>query len=114
MNSVIGKLGNKMLLFSLPVAILGASFRLMHFPYGNMLLLVGLSSVIVGAALKYFSENNIDSYLTGAAIAAGCIAVLFKLMHWPNSELLIKIAVTIAIVCGAKTLFFPYKENEEE
>ena len=113
MNSEFSKLGNRALLCSLPVAIVGALFRLMHYPYGNQLLLIGLSSVIIGAMLKYFVEKTIDSYLTGAAISAGCIAVLFKLMHWPNSELLIKIAIGVAIIWGAKTLFFPDKEKQE-
>ena len=112
MNSTLAKLGNRVLLFSLPVAILGSLFRLMHYPYGNQMLLVGLSSVALGALLRYFSEKTIDGYLTGAAAFAGCIAVLFKLMRWPNSELLIKIAIGMAVVWGVKTLFFPVKEKE--
>jgi hypothetical protein len=33
-------------------------------------------------------------------------------MRWPNSELLIKIAIGMAVVWGVKTLFFPVKEKE--
>ena len=59
-----------MLLCSLPVAILGAVFRLMHYPYANQLLIVGLGSVAFGAVIRYFSEKTIDGVLTGLAPAS--------------------------------------------
>lgn len=76
------KIGNRILTYSLPVAILGAFFRLMHYPYANQILIVGLSSIALGALIKYFSEKTMEGYLTGIAVAAACIGVLFKLMHW--------------------------------
>jgi len=111
MESELQKLGNRVLLYSLPVAILGAAFKLMHFPYSNQLLIVGLSSVALGAVLKYFPEKKPDAYLTGSAIFTGCMAVLFTLMHWPNSTWLKEVAIVVAAIWGVKTLFFPDKEN---
>jgi hypothetical protein len=78
----LAKLGNQCLTYSLPVAILGAFFRLMHFNGANYMLTVGLSSVALGALLKYWSEKTLEGFLTGAGIATVCMAVLFKLMHW--------------------------------
>lgn len=114
MESEFQKMGSRVLLYSLPVAILGAAFKLMHFHAANQLLIVGLGSVALGALFKYFPEKKPDAYLTGSFVFTGCIAGLFKLMHWPYSEIVIDIAIVVGIIWGAKTLFFPDKEAPEE
>ena len=68
--------------FSSCVHFVGAILRLMHFHGANPLLIVGLSSVAVGALMKYASQLTVQGIVTGIAIAAICIIALFKLMHW--------------------------------
>ena len=115
MNTKLEEISNNVLVIALPVAIAGALFKMMHFNGSNILLLVGLGSIVMASAIKYFFLKTIDGFVTGAAIVLGCLAVLFKLLHWPNSELLIKLAIAGGIVYGINTLkgiFFPVKEEE--
>jgi len=75
-------MADMVLLYSLPVAILGAIFKYMHYPYANPMLIIGLSSVAMGALLKYVPEKTAEGYLMGFGIAIASILVLFKLVHF--------------------------------
>ena len=82
MNERLQKLADTVLLYSLPVAILGAIFKYQHYRYANEMLIVGLSSVAMGALLKYIPQKNAEGYLLGFGIAIGCMLTLFKLVHF--------------------------------
>ena len=70
------------ILYSLPVAIVGAVFKYLHYPYANVLLTVGLPSVALAALLKYLPQKTAEGFLMGFGIATACILVLFKLVHF--------------------------------
>ena len=113
MQPQIEKLIDRALLIALPVAILGSVFKTMHYPYANQMLIVGLGSVALAGFLKYALEKTLDGYITGAAISLGCIAVLFKLMHWGQADILAKLALGAAAIWGIR-IFFPGKKEGEE
>jgi hypothetical protein len=113
MKTGIAKLANNLLLVSLPVAIMGALFKILHWPYANQLLIVGIGSVALGSFLKYALEKTFDSYITGATIAIGSIAALFKIMHWPGYSMLSYIAFAGVIILGIRT-FLPGKKPTGE
>ena len=113
MNPQVNKLCDRVLLFALPVAILGSVFKTMHYPHSNQMLIAGLSSIAIASFLKYALEKTLDGYITGSAIALGCIAVLFKLEHWAQADLLIKLAVCAALVWGIR-IFFPANKVDGE
>ena len=100
-------------MFALPIAILGSVFKTMHYAHSNQLLIVGLSSIAIASFLKYALEKTLDGYITGAALALGCIAVMFKLEHWPQADLLIKLAIFAGLVWGIR-IFFPGNKSDGE
>ena len=99
------KAANQGLSIALPIAIIGAGFRLAHWPFANQFLIIGLSSVAIWGFVKYALEKTIEGYAMGSLIAIGCIAMLFKLMHWPNTDLIVKGAIGAAVILGAVILF---------
>jgi hypothetical protein len=82
MNEGLQKMADTALLYSLPVAIIGAVFKYLHYPYANQMLIVGLTSVAIAALLKYIPQKNAEGYLLAFGIAAGCMLTLFKLVHF--------------------------------
>ncbi len=86
------------LTYSLIVSIIAAVFKLMHWQGANILLLTGLSSLAVAAFIQGMLEKNLRSGLRGAVIAAISISILFKLMHWPNGELMTRVSLAVGIV----------------
>ncbi len=58
MNTKLEKISSDVLVISLPIAIAGAVFKIMHFNGSNILLLVGLGSTAIGAAIKYFFQKT--------------------------------------------------------
>lgn len=113
MKEAVQKLADRALLYSLPVAILGAAFKTMHWPYANQMLLVGLSSVGLAAFLRYASEKTIEGYVTGYTIFISCIAVLFKIMHFAGASWMVEMAIGSAVVLGIIKLFFSKGEKGE-
>ena len=109
--SQLEKAANQGLTIALPIAILGAVFRLAHFPFANQLLVIGLASVAFWALFKYALEQTLEGYATGLAIAIGCIAMLFKLEHWANADLLLKCAIGAGVILGAVILFARNQKN---
>ena len=105
------KAANQGLTIALPIAILGAVFRLAHLPFGDKLLVIGLVSVAFWALFKYALEKTLDGYATGLAIAIACIVMLFKLEHWANADLILKCAIGAGVILGAVILFTRNQKN---
>ncbi len=82
MNNGLQKMADTAMLYSLPVAIVGAVFKYMHYPYANVMLTVGLPSIAIAALLKYLPQKNAEGFLMGFGIAIACMLVLFKLVHF--------------------------------
>lgn len=113
----ISKTLDTALLYSLPVTILGAAMRLKHIHGANQLLMVGLSTVALVALFKFWLKKTFEGYAAGTAIFFGCLAVLFKLMHFQGTELLAGITVVAGIFYAgamAKNAFAPMQNKEDK
>ena len=113
MKDGLQKMADTALLYALPVGILGAVFKIMHYPYANQMLMVGLSTVAIGGLLRYAAEKTPEGYSIGITIFLVCIAFLFKILHFPGSQELIELAILSAVISGIIMLFFR-KGNQEE
>jgi hypothetical protein len=101
---------NYFMIAGLASAIAGSLFRLLHWPGANSLLIVGMGTLALGSLIQSLIINRLDAYLEGATKAFALMAVLFKLMHWPNLNVLIALAVISGILWAAKTFIFTAKE----
>ncbi|MFN8286333.1 MAG: hypothetical protein U0V74_06250 [Chitinophagales bacterium] len=80
------------------VAIMGALFKIMHWPGANILLLIGLLSVGLLAAIRLGLEGGITSKLSGVAALLLAIGVLFKMLHWPYGQEMVIIALGLGFI----------------
>ena len=113
MEPEMQKLLERALLFSLAVAILGAIFKINHFPYSNELLMSGLGSVALAAFIRYAVEGTLQGYATGFTIALTCLALLFKILHFEYASWLVWSAVVSAVILIIITLFFSKGKADE-
>ena len=107
----IGKLGSNISFVALAISIMGSLCKMLHFSWADYLLIGGLSLLAVGALIKNLSEKTLDGFITGVTIAVWCVAVLFKLMHWPYSALLIQVGFVLLAVWGIR-FFMSHKDEE--
>ncbi len=100
----------RFLTLALFVSIAASVFKLMHWTGGNLLLLAGLPSLAVASVILGVTEKSTYSITRGLVIAFACIAVLFKLMHWPDGGLLLKVAIAAGLT-WAVYFYFIAKED---
>lgn len=100
----------------------GTLFRLMHWPFGGPLLVIGefltILTLIIGG-IKYINSKNSKIYpkgilVTGLVGLIGfSIGTLFKLMHWPFASILILIG-SILLFCIFLPVYAYHKYKEEK
>jgi hypothetical protein len=105
---------NTMLMLSLAVCIIAALLKLMHIQGSNLLLLASLPAVAICAFAKNAIGGTLKGVLTGTAIAWACVAVLFKLMKWPNGDVIFKSAFVIGAMCMVYNYFIARQPGDEE
>lgn len=103
---------------AIAVAVLGALFKIMHWPGANIMLIVGLGSVslchLYFAALNQLTDGyNWQNYVKHYAVAMLLTGYLFKLMHWPGSNIML-IAGGFAFVASFVTGVFSQRNEEEK
>lgn len=85
------------------VALLGATFKIMHWPGANIIIVLTLSAL----ALLYFPfgfyflgspEVKKPAMLSGFVMSLIPIAIMFKVIHWPGAGFLLVSAATAAPV----------------
>ena len=114
MKEGLKKMADRVLLYSLPVSIVGALFKILHFPYANQLLIVGLSSVGLGAFIKYSAEKTAEGYTTGITALLMALAFLFKIMHFQGAQWLIELTIVSALGLGVIRMFFHTEKPEDD
>ncbi len=89
------------------LAIIGALFKMMHWPYASILLTLGFLIVVLGFLPFYFigsyreqSEKPniifpIVGYLSLLIVFTGAV---FKIMHWPGANIMLRISVIVLLV----------------
>lgn len=80
--------------FAIAVSILGALFKIMHWPGANIMLIVGLCSVstchfALITILQSSGKAKWTNYLKHYSIAALVLGYLFKVMHWPGAYIML-------------------------
>jgi len=95
------------------LAILGAFFKMMHWPGASILLMIGFMIVVLGFLPLYFISSYkeqaekpnrvfpIVAYVTLLLVFTGAV---FKIMHWPGAWLMLRIS-TVFILVGFLPLY---------
>jgi uncharacterized membrane protein len=88
------------MLLVLGVAIIGALFKILHWPGANILLILGLSWLAIVSFIRsaYVQERSTQGYLNGLSNALMIIGVLFKMMHWPHAMMMLYIGIALWVV----------------
>lgn len=79
-------------LVALVVAIIGTTFKIMHWPGANVLLIAGLGLLVMGHIITGLRNEGKTQkemmlhYAFNFGLAVGIAGLLFKIMHWPGSE----------------------------
>lgn len=86
------------LTFAAIVTLVGLVFKILHWPGANILLIAGLGSITMAGFLRLSQEEGVSAKI--GAVAAGLLpaGILFKLMRWPNGQLMIYIALAFALL----------------
>lgn len=100
------------------IVLTGIVFKLLHWPGANMMLIVGAGSLAIDYLISAFwnnyvnvsSANRVKAYLQGVAKAVVVLGVLFKVMHWPNSQEILIAGLSISAI-SLLTSFFDKSEE---
>jgi len=105
---ISGYISSLMILF-------GAFFKFTHWPGANALLLVGMFFLTVLflpllfiLKFKSSAESNRSVVLSSIAFVSAlliCVGILFKIMHWPNAQML-TIAGGLLLLLGYLPIYF--------
>jgi hypothetical protein len=95
-------------------AFLGAAFKMLHYPFCNELLIIGLLAIAVFFSLASFSDHGkLDKkdhffvILFCLSMALLTIGLIFKWMHWPGgNEMLIIAIMTLGLYYSLKAFLF--------
>ena len=95
-------------------AFLGAAFKMLHYPFCNELLIIGLLAIAVFFSLASFSDHGkLDKkdhffvILFCLSMALLTIGLIFKWMHWPGwNEMLIIAMMTLGMYYSLKAFLF--------
>ena len=95
-------------------AFLGAAFKMLHYPFCNELLIIGLLAIAVFFSLASFSDHGkLDKkdhffvILFCLSMALLTIGLIFKWMHWPGgNEMLIIAIMTLGMYYSLKAFLF--------
>ncbi len=81
---------NILMLLCLTVVLVGAMFKIMHWPGANMMLILSLSGLMVIYAARYAFKPRKD-LLDNLKVIFFCswiLAALNHIMHWPGADVL--------------------------
>lgn len=102
--------------------LVGASFKVMHWPGASILMLLGIAfmSLIflpIMFTLKIKEKQNMKDKLILAtgSIAATLVGVtsLFKIMHWPGASILLSVTLSIVLLIFLPLYFISGIKNPE-
>ncbi|MBL7896791.1 MAG: hypothetical protein JNK50_15945 [Bacteroidia bacterium] len=109
-------------LFGAFATLLGASFKVMHWPGANILMLLGIASMSLVFlpfmfTLKIKEKQNTKDKLILAtgSIAATMVGItsLFKIMHWPYASILLSVTLSIVLLVFLPLYFISGIKNPE-
>lgn len=124
---------------SVGIIIIGALFKFLHFPYGTIILLVGLLLAAItclcwlpqlkksplytkveqlrdtpdGLTVSLFYSAILVALVSVAVL---CVGIIFRMMHYPGASMIIMCSA-LALACCAisfPTLLINYKKHYEE
>ena len=95
-------------------AFLGAAFKMLHYPFCNELLIIGLAAIAVFFSLASFSDHGQLDKKDHLLVNLFClsmgiftIGLIFKWMHWPGGkEMLIIAIMSLGIYYTLKAFLF--------
>ena len=104
------------------ILTIGCLFKIMHWPFAGILIVVGmllLSCIFIPFAIvsSYKNEDNKRLkplyILTAIVFSINFISALFKIMHWPYSELMLIISLPLPFVV-LLPIYLLYNRNDKE
>lgn len=92
-------------------ALIGMLFKILHWPGGSFLLILSLGTIANLFLIRATKADGISvkaGELAGAFISVG---LLFKIMHWPNAQQLLYMALGLGLLSLAINVFGKKKEE---
>lgn len=80
------------------VALAGFLFKIMHWPGANIMLICGLLTVGIAAAIRLGSEEGITSKVSATAALLLAVGVLFKMLHWQYGQEIVLLALALGFI----------------
>lgn len=97
--------------FAAIMVIVGALFKLQHWPYGNVMLIIGLASAVIWLALESAIFRNKTAYLSKLTplvwVALVCIlaGICIKFLALPYSNILMLSGIGLITISLMKDIF---------
>jgi len=97
------------------VSVIGAFFKLMHWPGANMMLIAGLSLLgLIHLALSFMGNGITQKelyiqYARSSGIALTIFGALFKIMHWPGASTILIAGIGGIVLSFAIQFMLTYK-----
>jgi uncharacterized membrane protein len=108
-NSKLGRLSY----ITLSIFIIGALFKLMHWPYGGILILFGLTAIMVIYTIYFIMkrQKKLLDWIKVFAVLIKTVASMFWISHWSYREEL-SVASTIVLIALIIVFYIRVMKND--
>lgn len=94
--------------------IIGAIFKVEHWPGASIILLLSALNIIISTlmeftALEKDSKNRGLQIIVAVMIVAFSVGAVFKIFHWPGANLIISIGMIVS--APASIMFFLFNKS---
>src|SRR6056297_1222131 len=87
------------------IGLLGAIFKLVHWPGASILLVIGGGGLAVLLMIWFFIGKSTDfKYLLALYFVVMLLGILFKLMHWPGANMLLRAGYVLSFIMAGVLL----------
>jgi len=93
---------------------IGAFFKMEHWPFASILLLLSALSIVISTLLEFTSleqdtKNRGLQIVVSVMIVACSIGAIFKIFHWPGANFMVSIAMNVS--APAAIVFFLFNKS---
>lgn len=103
---------NTLRYLSFPMIILGTLFKIQHWPYANILLVIAIVSMFLYFTLKYLVKGRLywQDHVYFLLSTVVLVFVITRLLRWPEMVILLGVVISILIFLYG---VFIKKRNED-
>lgn len=93
---------------------IGAIFKMEHWPFASILLLLSALSIVISTLLEFTSleqdaKNRGLQIVVSVMIVACSVGAVFKIFHWPGANFMVSIAMNVS--APAAIVFFLFNKS---